>query len=58
MRCTYCTRQAEHVFDNSDIHLCESCGNAFKAGFERGRVYEWTYRRELTRNKRNKRGKE
>ena len=58
MRCTFCTRQAEHHFDDADYHFCESCGKAFREGFEKGRVYEWTYRREITRNKRNKKVKE
>lgn len=54
MRCSFCTRQAEHHFDDAYYHLCESCGKAFKEGFEKGRIYEWTYRRAKTMIKRNK----
>lgn len=49
MRCSYCTRQAVHSFDDSNLHFCESCGKAFREGFEKGRVYEWSSRRAKTR---------
>jgi len=44
MKCAFCTRQAVHVFDNAPP-LCESCGQAYREGFEHGRVYESTCRR-------------
>ena len=49
MRCTYCTRQAEHEFKEEGLFFCESCGKAFREGFEKGRVYEWSSRRAKTR---------
>lgn len=27
------------------MHLCESCGQAFREGFEKGRIYESVRRR-------------
>ena len=42
-RCDYCTRQAVHEF--KEIRLCESCGKAFREGFEKGKVYESIRRR-------------
>lgn len=42
-RCSFCTRQAEHEFET--IRLCESCGKAFREGFEHGKVYESIRRR-------------
>ncbi len=44
MKCIFCTRQATLVFDNAPP-LCESCGKAYREGFEHGRVYESTRRR-------------
>lgn len=44
MKCTFCTRQAVHVFDNAPP-MCESCGKAYREGFEHGRVYESTRKR-------------
>lgn len=44
MKCIFCTRQAVHVFDNAPP-MCESCGKAYREGFEHGRVYESTRRR-------------
>lgn len=44
MKCAFCTRQAVHVFDNAPP-LCEACGQAYREGFEHGRVYESTCRR-------------
>lgn len=46
MKCTYCSKKAEHEFKAENLFLCESCGNAFREGFEKGRVYESVYRRE------------
>ena len=43
MRCTFCERKAVHELEFRDapvMHLCESCGRAFREGFEKGRVYE------------------
>lgn len=37
MRCSFCSRQAAHEF--KEIRLCESCGMAYREGFEHGRVY-------------------
>lgn len=48
-KCDYCTRQAVHTFPKENINLCESCGNAFREGFEKGRVYQSIYRRERGR---------
>lgn len=44
MKCSFCTRQAVHVFDNAPP-MCESCGKAYREGFEHGRVYESTRKR-------------
>lgn len=44
MKCAFCTRQAVHVFDNAPP-LCESCGKAYREGFEHGRVFESTRKR-------------
>lgn len=49
-RCTYCTRQAVHIFDEG-INLCEPCGRAFREGFEKGKVYESVRRRKTGRVK-------
>lgn len=48
MKCAFCTRQAVHVFDNAPP-LCESCGQAYREGFEHGRVYESADRRAIGR---------
>lgn len=48
MRCTFCERKAVHELEFRDapvMHLCESCGRAFREGFEKGRVYENADRR-------------
>jgi rRNA maturation endonuclease Nob1 len=45
MRCTFCSRQAEHEFRKEDLHFCDSCGRAFREGFEKGRIYESIRRR-------------
>lgn len=44
MKCIFCTRQAVLVFDNAPP-MCESCGKAYREGFEHGRVYESTRKR-------------
>ena len=49
-RCDYCTRQAVHDFKEG-IHLCESCGKAFREGFEKGKVFESIRRRKTGRMK-------
>lgn len=53
MRCTYCTRQSEHEFPKEGIYLCESCGKAFREGFEHGKVYESVRRRTAGREARS-----
>lgn len=48
-KCDYCTRQAVHTFPKENIHLCGSCGMAFREGFEKGRVYQSIDRRQSGR---------
>lgn len=43
MKCTYCTRAAVHQLGT--LHLCDECGNAFREGFEKGKVFESIRRR-------------
>lgn len=50
MRCAYCTRRAVHEFENAPS-LCASCGEAYRSGFERGRMYESISRRERGRTR-------
>ena len=45
MRCTFCSRQAEHEFRKENLYFCESCGNAFREGFEKGKLFESVRRR-------------
>lgn len=45
MKCTFCSRQAEHEFKKENLYFCETCGNAFREGFEKGRIYECIQRR-------------
>lgn len=48
MRCTFCERKAAHEmeFNGSPVmYLCESCGRAFREGFEKGRIYQSAARR-------------
>lgn len=45
MKCTYCSRQAEHEFKKENLYFCKSCGNAFREGFEKGKMYESIRRR-------------
>lgn len=50
MKCTYCPRQSVYELPGGAIRLCECCANAFREGFEKGRVYE-----SIDRRKRGKR---
>lgn len=45
MRCTFCPRQAVNEFKGAGLFFCDSCGKAFREGFEKGRIYECAYRR-------------
>ncbi|MBQ8372726.1 MAG: hypothetical protein IJX35_00225 [Candidatus Methanomethylophilaceae archaeon] len=45
MKCTYCPRQSVYELPGGAIRLCECCANAFREGFEKGRVYESVDRR-------------
>lgn len=45
MRCTFCPRQAVDEFKAEGLYFCESCGKAFREGFEKGRIYECAHRR-------------
>lgn len=49
MKCSFCPRQSVHEFES--MCFCESCGKAFREGFEKGRVYESISRREKRRRK-------
>ena len=51
MRCTFCTRQAEHEFREHSLYFCETCGRAYREGFEHGKVYESARRRQSGRRK-------
>lgn len=52
MKCAFCERKAVHELeygDNPVMFLCESCGKAFREGFEKGRVYQSAARRKRGR---------
>jgi ribosomal protein L37AE/L43A len=40
MKCTFCSKQSEHEFKKERLYFCNSCGEAFRMGFEKGRLYE------------------
>ena len=44
-KCSFCSRQAEDEFKLVHLFFCESCGKAFREGFEKGKVYESIRRR-------------
>lgn len=49
----FCERRAVHELEfngSAVMHLCESCGKAFREGFEKGRLYESADRRRRGRN--------
>lgn len=48
-RCSFCTKKADFEFET--LRLCNSCGKAFREGFEHGKVYESVRRREAARRK-------
>lgn len=50
MKCIYCERRAVYEFPHDSLYLCESCGKAFREGFEKGKVYE-SIRRRLPRDR-------
>lgn len=45
MKCSFCPRQSVHEFEEEGLYFCESCGKAFREGFEKGKVYESIRRR-------------
>lgn len=51
MKCSFCPRQAEHEFKDVNLYFCDSCGKAFREGFEKGKVYESIRRREQFKRK-------
>lgn len=51
MKCSFCSRQAVDEFKAVNLYFCESCGKAFREGFEKGRVYESAFRREKFKRK-------
>lgn len=54
MRCSFCTRQAEHEFREHSLCFCETCGKAYREGFEHGKVYESVRRRQSGRGRNGK----
>lgn len=49
MKCSFCSKKAENEFKSANLYFCESCGKAFREGFEKGKVYESIRRREKGR---------
>lgn len=49
MRCTFCSRQSVNGFPEKNLFFCESCGKAYREGFEHGRVFQSIDRRQRGR---------
>ena len=45
VKCQYCSRQASHEHKDKGLFFCDSCADAFRDGFEKGRRYECARRR-------------
>lgn len=51
MRCSFCTRTSSIDFPDMGLHFCDSCGKAYREGFEHGKVYESIRRRRATKGR-------
>lgn len=39
MKCRYCQRTGTHDYPDGRSKLCDSCADAFRDGFEHGRIH-------------------